>query len=80
MNDTGDLSNFRKSYEKGLISDNFKKLNPFFIFENWFQEAKLDKSIFEPNAMTLSTISLDQSPKSRIVLLKKFNSMLKIIR
>ena len=74
MNDTGDLSNFRKSYEKGLISDNFKNFNPFFIFENWFEEAKQDKSIFEPNAMTLSTVSLDQSPKSRIVLLKKFNS------
>jgi len=74
MNYTGDLRNFRKSYEKGLISDNFKKFNPFFIFENWFEEAKQDKSIFEPNAMTLSTVSFNQSPKSRIVLLKKFNS------
>jgi len=74
MNDKRDLSNFRKSYEKGIISDDFKKFNPFFIFENWFEEAKQDKSIYEPNAMTLSTVSLDQSPKSRIVLLKKYDS------
>ena len=69
-----DLSNFRKSYEKGLISDDFKKFNPFFIFSNWFEEAKQDKDILEPNAMTLSTVGLDYFPKSRIVLLKKFSS------
>ena len=75
MSHKGDLSNFRKSYEKGLISDDFKNFNPFFIFENWFEEAKQDRSILEPNAMTLSTVSLDFSPKSRIVLLKKFSSI-----
>ena len=69
-----DLSNFRKSYEKGLISDDFKKFNPLFIFSNWFEEAKKDKDILEPNAMTLSTVGLDYFPKSRIVLLKKFSS------
>ena len=45
MSHKGDLSDFRKSYEKGLISDDFKNFNPFFIFENWFEEAKQDKSI-----------------------------------
>jgi pyridoxamine 5'-phosphate oxidase len=74
MNETGDLSNFRKSYEKGLISDDFKSFSPFFIFEKWFEEAKEDKMILEPNAMTLSTINTGGYPKSRVVLLKKFNS------
>ena len=74
MNNNGDLSDFRKSYEKGLISDDFKNFNPFFIFANWFEEAKQDKRIIEPNAMTLSTVSSDHSPKSRIVLLKKFST------
>ena len=73
MNQQGDLSNFRKSYEKGVISDDFKNFSPFFIFEKWFQEAKDDKCIIEPNAMTLSTVSSAVYPKSRIVLLKKFN-------
>jgi pyridoxamine 5'-phosphate oxidase len=74
MDETGDLSNFRKSYEKGLISDDFKSFSPFFIFEKWFVEAKEDKMILEPNAMTLSTINTGGYPKSRVVLLKKFNS------
>ena len=74
MDKTGDLSNFRKSYEKGLISDDFKSFSPFFIFEKWFVEAKEDKMILEPNAMTLSTINTGGYPKSRVVLLKKFNS------
>ena len=74
MSDIGDLSNLRKSYEKGLISDDFKNFSPFFIFEKWFNEATEDKMILEPNAMTLSTINKGQYPKSRVVLLKKFNS------
>ncbi len=73
MSQKGDLRDFRKSYEKGLISDDFKNLDPFFIFEKWFDEAKADKNILEPNAMTLSTINILQYPKSRIVLLKKFD-------
>ncbi len=73
MGKKGDLRDLRKSYEKGLISDEFKKFDPFFIFEKWFDEAKADKSILEPNAMTLSTINRFQIPKSRVVLLKKFD-------
>ena len=73
MNETGDLSNLRKSYEKGLISDEFKSFSPFFIFKKWFEEAKKDATILEPNAMILSTINNKQQPKSRVVLLKKFD-------
>ena len=73
MNETGDLSNLRKSYEKGIISDEFKSFSPFFIFKKWFEEANNDKTILEPNAMTLSTINNKQYPKSRVVLLKKFD-------
>ena len=74
MSETKDLSNLRKSYEKGLISDDFKNFSPLFIFEKWFEEAKVDKSIIEPNAMTLSTFSNGQYPKSRVVLLKKYST------
>ena len=70
----GNLANFRKSYEKGVISDNFKNFSPFYIFQKWFEEAVEDKHIIEPNAMTLSTISSQNCPKTRVVLLKKFDS------
>ena len=73
MNETGDLSNLRKSYEKGIISDEFKSFSPFFIFKKWFEEANNDKTILEPNAMTLSTVNKKQYPKSRVVLLKRFD-------
>ena len=73
MNDPTDLGNFRKSYERGLISDDFKNFSPFFIFQKWFEEAKGDKTIIEPNAMTLSTVNTDLTPRSRVVLLKKFS-------
>tara|TARA_B100000575_G_scaffold174712_1_gene140029 strand:+ start:5650 stop:6300 length:651 start_codon:yes stop_codon:yes gene_type:complete len=74
MKESRDLSNLRKSYEKGLISDDFKNFSPFFIFEKWFEEAKVDDTIIEPNAMTLSTFSMGQYPKSRVVLLKKYST------
>ena len=42
-------------------------------FEHYFNQAKNDKEIIEPTAMTLSSVSNDGKPSSRIVLLKKFN-------
>ena len=48
------------------------KKNPFLLFEEWFEEAKL-KEQNDPNAMNLSTISKDLKPSSRIVLLKSFD-------
>lgn len=43
--------------------------DPFQQFKKWFTEAR-DSGIREPNAMTLSTLGLDQVPSSRTVLLK----------
>ena len=48
------------------------KKNPFLLFKEWFEEAKL-KEPNDPNAMNLSTISKDLKPSSRIVLLKSFD-------
>ena len=48
------------------------KKDPFLLFEEWFEEAKL-KEQNDPNAMNLSTISKDLKPSSRIVLLKSFD-------
>ena len=67
-----DLSNYRKSYEKGeLLLVNVPE-NPIELFRNWFIEVDTHFNIDETNAMTLSTIGLDGYPKSRVVLLKKY--------
>ena len=46
--------------------------NPLDLFKKWFEEAS-QKEINDPNAMTLSTLSPDYKPSSRMVLLKDFN-------
>jgi len=67
-----DLSNYRKSYEKGeLLLKNVPE-NPIELFRNWFIEVDTHFNIDETNAMTISTIGLDGYPKSRVVLLKKY--------
>ncbi|MBC3847838.1 pyridoxamine 5'-phosphate oxidase [Winogradskyella echinorum] len=67
-----DLSNYRKSYEKGeLLLDNVPE-NPIELFRNWFMEVDTHFHVDETNAMTISTVGLDGYPKSRVVLLKKY--------
>ena len=67
-----DLSNYRKSYEKGELLLNNVPENPMELFRNWFIEVDEHFNIGETNAMTISTIGLDGYPKSRVVLLKKY--------
>lgn len=67
-----DLSNYRKSYEKGeLLLDNVPD-NPMELFRDWFVEVDQHFNVGETNAMTISTLGLDGYPKSRVVLLKKY--------
>lgn len=69
-----DLSNYRKSYEKSELLESNIPENPIALFQQWFQEIEASKTIEEVNAMTISTIGLDGYPKSRVVLLKKFDN------
>lgn len=67
-----DLSNYRKSYDKGeLLLENVPE-NPLELFQKWFYEIDKHFPEIEANAMTISTIGLDGYPKNRVVLLKKF--------
>ncbi|WP_431157965.1 pyridoxamine 5'-phosphate oxidase [Winogradskyella poriferorum] len=67
-----DLSNYRKSYEKGaLLLDNVPE-NPLELFRDWFIEVDTHFNVEETNAMTISTLGIDGFPKSRVVLLKKY--------
>jgi pyridoxamine 5'-phosphate oxidase len=67
-----DLSDYRKSYEKSELLENTIPDDAIQLFHNWFYEAE-EKENGEVNAMTVSSIGLDGFPKSRVVLLKKFN-------
>lgn len=68
-----DLSNYRKSYEKSQLIETEVPEDPINLFHKWFYETEEFGNIEEVNAMTVSTIGLDGFPKSRVVLLKKFN-------
>jgi len=67
-----DIKNLRLNYKKSTID--FKNLaeNPIHYFINWFEDAlKVNKQ--EANACVLSSVSSDNYPSSRVVLLKGIN-------
>jgi pyridoxamine 5'-phosphate oxidase len=68
-----DLSDYRKSYEKSELLENAIPEDPINLFNKWFHETEDFGGVDEVNAMTIATIGLDGFPKSRVVLLKKFN-------
>jgi pyridoxamine 5'-phosphate oxidase len=68
-----DLSNYRKSYEKSQLIETDIPDDPINLFHKWFYEVEDFGGVDEVNAMTVSTIGLDGFPKSRVVLLKKYN-------
>ncbi|WP_284652074.1 pyridoxamine 5'-phosphate oxidase [Flavobacterium terrisoli] len=68
-----DLSNYRKSYEKSELLETNIPEDPINLFHKWFYEMEEFGGVEEVNAMTVATIGLDGFPKSRVVLLKKFN-------
>lgn len=68
-----DLGNYRKSYEKSELLETNIPEDPINLFNRWFHEVEDFGGVDEVNAMTVATLGLDGFPKSRVVLLKKFN-------
>jgi pyridoxamine 5'-phosphate oxidase len=68
-----DLGKYRKSYEKSELLESSIPEDPINLFHRWFHEVEDFDGAEEVNAMTVSTIGLDGFPKSRVVLLKKYN-------
>ncbi|WP_309641421.1 pyridoxamine 5'-phosphate oxidase [Flavobacterium sp.] len=68
-----DLSNYRKSYEKSELLESTIPEDPINLFHRWFHEVTEFGGVDEVNAMTVATIGLDGFPKSRVVLLKKYD-------
>lgn len=68
-----DLSNYRKSYDKSELLESSIPEDPINLFNKWFHEVEDSGGTQEVNAMSVSTMGLDGFPKTRVVLLKKFN-------
>tara|TARA_B100000963_G_scaffold17560_1_gene13452 strand:+ start:4866 stop:5513 length:648 start_codon:yes stop_codon:yes gene_type:complete len=67
-----DIGHLRKSYDKSKLSLADVNFQPMEFFKLWFDDALNNKNIEEANAMTLTTLGLDNFPKGRVVLLKFF--------
>jgi len=67
------LSDYRKSYEKGELLEGNLPQNPLELFSRWFDEVEKEGGVEETNAMTVSSIGIDGFPKNRVVLLKSFS-------
>lgn len=66
---TQNLADLRQHYTKGGLEEHQIPDSPFILFNEWFLQAgKL--GVLEPNAMVISTVSADNKPSSRVVLLK----------
>jgi pyridoxamine 5'-phosphate oxidase len=67
-----DLGGYRKNYRnKELLKKNIPE-NPMELFQKWFYDANKFDGVGEANIMNISTIGLDNFPKNRMVLLKRF--------
>ena len=68
------LGQIRTQYQSPPLLEKEVSQNPLEEFSKWFERVSADKKLKEPNAMILSTIGLDGYPKSRIVLLKFYDT------
>ena len=63
------LAEIRKEYSKATLDLTNVAKDPINQFTKWFDEA-IKAKVLEPNAMSLATVSNDNRPSCRIVLLK----------
>lgn len=63
------LADIRREYGRASLDVSDVAVDPFVQFGRWFSDAER-AGLTEPNAMTLSTASLDAVPSARVVLLK----------
>lgn len=66
------IADIRTDYTLNSLSERDVAKEPIDQFNAWFEQA-IKAEVMEPNAMTLSTVSAEGKPSSRIVLLKDVN-------
>ena len=67
-----DIADIRKDYKLKSLLESEVSDNPFSQFGKWWNDA-IESNIDEINAMTLSTVSAEGKPSSRIMLLKGYD-------
>ena len=67
------IRKLRSDYAHSELSEGGIENNPVLQFERWLKEA-ISAEVSEPNAMTLSTVSKEGKPSSRIVLLREISA------
>ncbi|MBU3021883.1 pyridoxamine 5'-phosphate oxidase [Aestuariibacter sp. A3R04] len=63
------LSDMRRQYSMGKLSETSLTDNPIAMFKTWLQDA-IEANIPDPTAMTVATVDEQGQPSQRIVLLK----------
>ena len=72
MSEKLNVSDLRKSYEKAELSETASSADPSELFDRWLKEA-IQAELPEPTAMTLATVSKDNRPSTRPVLVKGYD-------
>lgn len=67
-----DVSQIRRDYKKNKLDEHSVPSEPFSFFDKWIKEA-LQGNFLEPTAFVLSTVSKDNKPSSRVLLLKGYD-------
>lgn len=67
------LHDYRRTYEKGILTKENVDPNPLQQFRTWFYDVQDAGGVDEVNAMTISTMGVDGFPRGRVVLLKKYD-------
>lgn len=67
-----DLGSHRMDYQKDALLEKNTPENPLELFRDWFLQADASDLVSEANAMNIATNGLDNYPKNRMVLLKKY--------
>ncbi len=68
-----EIKKLREDFIKGTLTDAAAKANPFEQFELWLGQA-VEAKVPEVQAVTLSTISKEGKPSSRIVYIREFEN------
>ncbi|SOC81207.1 Pyridoxamine 5'-phosphate oxidase [Salinimicrobium sediminis] len=68
------LHDYRKLYQKHELLEEEIPQDPFDLFHTWLKAVEESREVEEINTMNLSTIGLDGFPKTRVVLLKEYDT------
>ena len=72
MAGASDIADLRKSYERAELDEKASDKDPLQQFIQWLEEA-IQAKIPEPNSMTLATVSKENRPSTRPVLIKGYD-------